>query len=105
MACNLHIKVGKKQIANFLLLLSGAGILTWQIWNTFQVFLDGQTTLSTSQQHFDALEPPGIILCPTKRWTGINNQFSKDWYSKAFDLLNNTLMLGRSYTNDESDQQ
>ena len=105
MACNFHIKVGKKQIAHFLLYLSGTGILTWQIWNTFQIFIDAKTTLSTSQQHFEALEPPGIILCPTKRWKMDWNQLRKDWYSEAFDLLNDTLMLGRSYTNDESDQQ
>ena len=105
MACIFYIKLEKRQIAHFLLFSSGVGFLMWQIRQTLKVFIEGQTTFATSRQVSDALEPPGIILCPTKRWTGINGEYSKDWYSKAFDLLNDTLMLGRSYTNDESDQQ
>ena len=97
MAWYYHIKVRKRQIAHFLLLLSGVGILIWQIWNTFQAFIEGQTTFATSKEFHDVLEPPAIILCPKKLWSGIfrpaSNFSDKDWKSKQFLLLNDNLHL------------
>ena len=88
-------KVDKRQIAHFLLFLSGIGILIWQIWNTFQGFIEGQTSFSTSQQTFEVLEPPGMILCPKNIWSGYSNTIfsNKDWDSKHFLKLNDSLTL------------
>ena len=105
MAC---IKTEKRQIAHFLLFLSGLGILTWQIWQTLKVFIEGQTTLATSHQSFDVLEPPAIILCPKKTWSRIFNQSSnmseRNWHSKPFVLLNEVklTLLRVIYNNNES---
>ena len=105
MAC---IKTEKRQIAHFLLFLSGLGILTWQIWQTLKVFIEGQTTLATSHQSFDVLEPPAIILCPKKTWSRIFNQSSnmseRNWHSKPFVLLNEVklTLLRVTYNNNES---
>ena len=102
-------KVDKRQIAHFLLFLSGIGILIWQIWNTFQGFIEGQTSFSTSQQTFEVLEPPGMILCPKNIWSGYSNTIfsNKDWDSKHFlkvrfidwmvDKLNRLIPLSHFY--------
>ena len=89
----------KKQIAHFWLLLSGVGILIWQIWNTFQAFIEGQTTFSTSQQSFDALNLPSLIICPKKIWIGFRqlqnevNISDENWHNKQFLILNDALTL------------
>ena len=71
MAWYYSIKVRKRQVAHFLLFLSGVGILIWQIWNTFQAFIEGQTTFATSREFHDALQPPAMIFCPKNKWVGI----------------------------------
>ena len=89
----------KKQIAHIWLLLSGVGILIWQIWNTFQAFVEGQTTFSTSQQSFDALNLPSLIICPKKIWIGFRqlqnevNISDENWHNKQFLILNDALTL------------
>ena len=92
-----HIKSTKRQVAQFLLFLSGVGILIWQIKNTFQAFIEGQTTFATSQQPHEDLHPPTFIICPKKIWSGlIQNKVNisdDDWYTKEFLLLNDTLTL------------
>ena len=97
MAWYYSIKVRKRQVAHFLLFLSGVGILIWQIWNTFQAFIEGQTTFATSREFHDFLQPPAIIFCPKNKWVGIYNQASnisdKGWKSQQFLILNDSLHL------------
>ena len=80
-----------------MLLLSGVGILIWQIWNTFQAFIEGQTTFSTSQISYDVLDPPSLIICPKEIWSGLLknkvNLSDEDWHTKQFLILNDTLTL------------
>ena len=100
-----HIKSTKRQVAQFLLFLSGVGILIWQIKNTFQAFIEGQTTFATSQQPHEDLNPPTLIVCPKKIWSGLFrnkvNISDDDWYTKEFLILNDTLTLtlNRVYPN------
>ena len=116
MACHCHIMVKKRQTVHFLLFLSGVGILVWQIWNTFQAFIEEQTAFAISQQYFDVLEPPAVILCPKDNWNGffkqarnisddwqlVSNISDNDWHAKQFFLLNDTLTLSlrREFHND-----
>ena len=92
-----QIKLTKRQVAHFLLYLSGIGILIWQIWNTFQAFIEGQTTFATSQKTHEVLDFPTLIVCPKKIWSGLFknkvNISDKDWYTKEFLLLNDSLNL------------
>ena len=92
-----RIKIRKSQVVHFLVFLSGVGILIWQIWNTIKAFIEGQTTFATSQQFYDAFDPPTLIVCEKKRWSGLLqnkvNISDEDWYTKQFLVLNDTLTL------------
>ena len=105
MMCAYRIKLKKKQFLNFLVFLSGVGILAWQVWNTFEAFIEGQTTFAVSKKTMvDGMVPPTMIFCPVNDFeNGLYteaNASDKDWFFKQFFHLNDNLkmtMIRKSY--------
>ena len=65
----------KKQFFKLLVFLSGIGILTWQVWNTFEAFIDGQTTFAVSKETMESMTPSTMIFCPMNDFeNGLNTQ-------------------------------
>ena len=79
----------KKQFFKLLVFLSGIGILTWQVWNTFEAFIDGQTTFAVSKKTMESMTPSTMIFCPMNDFengfyrTQVNVS-DKDWFFKQF---------------------
>ena len=70
-----HIMLKKKQFFKLLVFLSGIGILTWQVWNTFEAFIDGQTTFAVSKETMERMTPSTMIFCPMNDFeNGLNTQ-------------------------------
>ena len=64
MECCKKLKWTKKQFLQICVHLSGIAILIWQIWYTFQGFIEGQTTFSVTKQTQDGMMPPALLFCP-----------------------------------------
>ena len=71
----------KKQFFNLLVFLSGVGILTWQVWNTFEAFIDGQTTFAVSIETMESMTPSAMIFCP-------KNDFENGQYTQNINVAN-----------------
>ena len=88
----------KKSFLNFCVFLSGVGILTWQIWNTFEAFIEGQTTFAVSKKTMASMTPSTMIFCPMNDFeNGLYsievNVSDKDWFFKQFFHLNDNLNM------------
>ena len=64
MECCIKLKWTKKQLLQISVYLSGTAFLIWQIWHTFQGFIEGQTTFSVTKQTQDGMVPPALLFCP-----------------------------------------
>ena len=53
----------KKKVLKTLIFLSGFGLLSSQIWQTFQTFIEKRNTFAVSNEISDELLPPTIALC------------------------------------------
>ena len=53
----------KKKLLKTLIFLSGFGLLSLQIWQTFQTFIEKRNTFAVSNEISDELLPPTIVLC------------------------------------------
>ena len=53
----------KKKLLKTLIFLSGFGLLSLQIWQTFQTFIEKRSTFAVSNEISDELLPPTIVLC------------------------------------------
>ena len=62
MRFNCSVK-SRKQLLKTLLFLSGFGLLSLQIWQTFQTFIEKRNTFAVSNEISDELLPPTIALC------------------------------------------
>ena len=62
MRFNCSVK-SRKQLLKTLLFLSGFGLLSLQIWQTFQTFIEKRSTFAVSNEISDGLLPPTIVLC------------------------------------------
>ena len=79
--------------------LSGIAFLIWQIWYTFQGFIEGQTTFSVTKQTQEAMVPPALLFCTNSNNPWGNeiltrgNISDKNWYNQQFYWLNESLNL------------
>ena len=87
------VQLKMKQILQFLVFLSGVSILIWQIWKTFQAFIEGQTTFAVSKKTMYKMVHPTMLFCP---WNDFENGLftqvnvsDKNWFFKQFFHLNN----------------
>ena len=95
------LKLTKKQLLKTLVHLSGATILIWQIWFTFQGFIEGQTTFTVTRQTHEqkGMVPPALLFCPNTNNPWGNEVLSKgnisdkNWFNKQFFWLNESLNL------------
>ena len=94
MAFHSNIKIRKKQVLQIVLFLSGVGILIWQIWKTFQAFIEGNTTFTVSKQTLPKMLLPTILLCPMGKG-GYDYNFvdNKTSFFKNFYWLNDSFNL------------
>ena len=89
----------KKQFFKLLVFLSGIGILTWQVWNTFEAFIDGQTTFAVSKETMERMTPSTMIFCPMNDFeNGLNTQNNinvsdKEEFFKQFFRLDDGLNI------------
>ena len=99
MECCKKLKWTKKQFLQICVHLSGIAILIWQIWYTFQGFIEGQTTFSVTKQTQEEMVPPALLFCPNSNNPWGNeiltrgNISDKNWYNKQFYWLNESLNL------------
>ena len=99
----------KKQFFNFLVFLSGVGILIWQVWNTFEAFIDGQTTFAVSIETMESMTPSAMIFCPKNdfengQYTQNINVANTEVFFKQFFRLGNgvNMTMKRTTTNETS---
>ena len=70
-----------KKLLQILVLLSAIAMLTWQIWGTFVVFIEQQTTISISKETFATMVPPTLIFCPMANESAKINSIKESNYS------------------------
>ena len=99
MECCIKLKWTKKQLLQISVYLSGTAFLIWQIWHTFQGFIEGQTTFSVTKQTQEGMEPPALLFCANSNNPWGNevltrgNISDKNWYNQQFYWLNESLNL------------
>ena len=89
-SCN--IKLRRKQVLRILMYLSGVCILIWQIWKTFDAFIQENTTFTVSKITEKGL--PTILLCPIDEFRKFDHNYvNKTQFFKQFFLLNDTFNI------------
>ena len=94
MTFKCNIKFRKKQVLQVSIFLSGVGILTWQIWKTFEAFIEENTTFTVSKNTIPQMGLPTILLCPINALSGFDHDFgNKTQFFKQFSWLNDGFKL------------
>ena len=92
MKFDCNIKLRKKQVLRILMYLSGVCILIWQIWKTFEAFIQENTTFTVSKNTEEGL--PTILLCPINEFRKFDyNYVNKTQFFKQFFLLNDSFNI------------